>query len=663
MKPSTRPARLARSILPFLPVASLACGGATPEPAPPKPVEKPVEVAPPPDVSAVPAPTTLLAFGRVQKPADVLQIVGGWTGTPLPPDVVTELVANAAVSKAADLGRPVDFAVATDPKKASSGPGFALSVALRPLEESKPVLEKSFTLKPAQAGIIRLEPKEANEEEDRRECAIFPSADAPFRLVCGTSGTALDLLGPYLSRTSPRAKYASDVHVEVTPEPFRPMLTQGRSLIPSIMGQVLGIRKTDNPASELEHAALGDFVDFAIDLDRLELDGKLAEPGADATLTASFKGHESLTTRLAVSHPERAGAAPPAFWRMPASSDVALFHGAIDEKDVAHARDLTLDAIAKQLAKSSVAEADKKLLKDAVSHTTALFLAPGVYAKGIDVEGEQKAVAAAKANREDAKAGKKGAKDQNEMRRAVGEQLAGWSLFSVEEPIAKVSGVVKELGAALARPGIVKWLKEENHGLAAPTLKATASPRNATLPKGTVHYELTVVHEPPESLDLGKKPADAKKPGAKEAKAKVQGRVVKMHIFLAPDANRTVMGFGVDDVLAAKMLAGVFASGPTLETREGLDELKRAKTNAGGFITTRGFVTDSPLAYVSDKKLPDRDPLRPLQNAPAHGGAVIPFTWLAQPGKDANGGSFVATVKLPKAAVQDIVATVTQAGR
>ncbi|WP_394832050.1 hypothetical protein LVJ94_36590 [Pendulispora rubella] len=663
MNPRSRPARLAWPILVCLPVASLACGGATPEPAPPKPVEKAPEPPPPPDVSAVPAPATLLAFGRVQKPADVLQVVGGWTGAPLPADVVTELVASAAVSSAADLGRPVDFAVATDPKKAASGPGYALSVALRPLDEAKPVLEKAFTLKPAQAGIIRLEPKGAAEDEDRRECAIFPSVDAPFRLVCGTSATALDLLGPYLSRTSPRAKYASDVHVEVTPEPFRPMLTQGRTLIPTIMGQVLGVRKTDNPGSELAHAALGDFVDFAIDLDRLELDGKLAEPGADATLTASFKGHESLTTRLAVSHPERAGAPPPSFWRMPASSDVALFHGAIDEKDVSHARDLTLDAIAKQLAKSSVPEADKKLLKDAVSHTTALFLAPGVFAKGLDVEGEQKAVAAAKSNREDAKAGKKGAKDQNEMRRAVAEQLAGWSLFSVEEPIAKVSGVVKELGAALARPGIVRWLKEENHGLAAPTLKATTSPRTATLPKGTVHYELTVVHELPEPLDVAKKPAETKKPAAKEAKAKVQGKPVKMHIFLTPEANRTVMGFGIDDALAAKMLGGVFASGPTLETREGLDELKRAKTNAGGFITTRGFVTDSPLSYVSDKKLPDRDPLRPLGNAPAHGGAAIPFTWLAQPGKDGSAGSFVATLKLPKAAVQDIVSVVTQSGR
>ena len=59
-----RVASVALWILPsLLPFGALACGGGTPDPAVAKPAAKPAEA--PPDLSPVPAPSTLLVFGRV----------------------------------------------------------------------------------------------------------------------------------------------------------------------------------------------------------------------------------------------------------------------------------------------------------------------------------------------------------------------------------------------------------------------------------------------------------------------------------------------------------------------------------------------------------------------------------------------------------------------
>ncbi|WP_394822003.1 hypothetical protein [Pendulispora albinea] len=679
MNRSKRVARLAPSLLLLLPTfAGLACGGATPEPAaPPKPAEtKPTSATTPPDVSAVPAPSTLIVFGRVAKPGDLLKVAGGWAGTTLPEDMVGRLVASAPIAAASELGRPVDFAVATDPRGRSASPGLALSMAVRPLEESRPVLEKYFTLKAAKGGVYSLEQKAQgeDEEDDRRFCAIYPSADASasapagamVRLVCATAAWSLEALGPYLSRTTPREKFASDIHMDLTLGPFRETLNQGRSMFPTLLAGVLGIRKDDNPAVyELTAAAIGDLADFALDLDKLQFDAKAADPGAEGTLAASFKSNQALTTRLALSHPERAAAPPDAFWRMPASSDVAYFHRGTEEKELLHARDLALDALTKSLAKGGLAEADKNAIKGTISHLVSLLASPAVHAKGLDFEAQQKAFAALGAagggsGKPDAKADLARA----EAVRTAVAQLGGWAITSFEEPAAKVQSVAKEIAALVARPAVAKWLKERHPHSPAPTLKETPSKLTASLPKGTTHYELTFVH-----ADVKEDKAAEPKAGAKGAAAPAPKKVtvkldkpVKLHVFFAPDGARTLVAYGMDDALVAKTLAGVVAGGTSLEQREGLAELKQAKLNAGGFFDARGFLSANPLTFASERHPQPEDPFRTLANSPAHGATPVPFTFLVQPGKDAA-GTFVVTAKVPKAAVRELIAASINLGR
>jgi len=643
--------------------AGISCGGAAPEPKAAKPEE--TKPAPPaqPDVSAVPKPATLLVFGRFAKPADLLQVASGWSGSALPPNVVTELVADAPVSKAADLAKPVDFAVAIDPSGHSMMPGLAASVAVRPLDESRPILEKSFTLKPGKDGIVRLEPKRGDDDDDEgghRRCALYPSADAPLRLVCGTSRSALETLGPYLSRTSPRASYPADVHVEITPEPVRSILEGARPMLPMLMGNAIGLRKEQDPATfSVVSAMLGDVVDFAIDLSDLQFDAKLADPGAEGTLTANFKGTTSLAARLATSHPERTDAPPATFWRMPAGSDAVFFHRGIDEKDIAHARTLALDAVSVGLTKAGFAEADKSAVKNLVTHASSLLVSPAVYAKGVDVDAAQKAVQLA------INASKEPQPNSDETR-AAGAQLAGWSIISLEQPIAAVSSVAKESASVLARPALTKRINVDEPGVPAPTFKQTPSKQTATLPKGTLHFELTVVHAEISQVSKGSAaPPAGKGPPKKAPPPKTVTKLdkpVKLHVFLVPDGARTLVGTAIDEALAAKMLAGVIASATTLDQREALADLKRAKLGAGGFLDARAILEDSPLGYLAGRHARPADPFRALGQTPSHGSAPIPLALIVQPSKDGNAGTFVATTKVSKAAIQDLIAALLGTG-
>ncbi len=669
------PARLVRlaSLSPLmLPLfAGIACGGASQEAAaPPEAAETKSATAEQPDVSAVPAPSGLVVFGRVSKPADLLQTGSGWAGVALPPDMLSRLTARADLAKAQDASKPFDFAVASDPKGSSPLPGLALSLALKPLDQSKPVLEKSFVLHPGKNGVIRLEAKHAADDDDdeggARHCAAYPAADAPLRLVCGTSRGMLETLGSYLARTTPRASYPSDVHMDLTLAPYREMLTQARGTLPTLIGGILGTRKGDNPAlSELVGAVMGDLVDFAIDLDKISFDAKASDPGAEGTLNLSFKGSDSLLARLAVSHPERADAPPPAFWRMPASSDGVFFNGAIDEKNFAHPRDVLVDALTKGLSssKTNVSEADKGAIKNSITHLFSLFASPGVHARGIDEGALQAALQSPPPAA--GKDGKDGKEARREERAAIARQLAGWSITSFDAPPETVTSTMKELSAVLSRPAIAKQLRELQHGdnppINAPpaTFKLVPSKLASTLPKGSSHFELTVVptEEKPESKTAKSEP----KAGAKPApKAAILDKPVKLHLFVVPDGPRTLLGYGFDDALLAKTLAGVVSSTATLETavaqREGLADLKAAKMNSGGFIDVRSFVAGTPLKVLFGHETDVREAFRQLGASPSHGTALIPFSAAAQAGKDGNAGSCTASFKVPKAAIQDIVA-------
>lgn len=634
--------------------SGLGCGGS---PAPSTPAEASitdrgtalVEV----DRSAVPAPSTLLVFGRVAKPSELFKVVEGWSGLPIPEGILGELIVEAPVGKVVDESLPLDLGVAFDTKGRSLTPGLALSVAVRSLDEARAALASSFKVTAAPNGVFRMEEQgrpdaEEDEERDRRFCGLYPAFGSPYRLVCATSNSTLEALGAYLSRTTPRNTYPDDVHVEGTLAPYQAMLNQGRGMLPGLVTGFIGMNKAENPAmAEMATAVVGDLIDFATDVDKVVIDAKISDPRADMTLTASFKSAQSLVTRMALSHPERTSPPPAAFWRLPADADGAFFHRGLDEKELANAEKLAFDVLGREMKDNGASEADAKAVTEALGHGLALAASPAVAGKGLDWDALQKSLSALKAVESEASQERKVA----EARRATAQQIAGWSVFGVEAPVAKIEAVAKEMSTALARPGVAKWLKSSGQKNAI-TLRKTASARSASLPKGSSHYEMTVTPSP----ETG---AGAAAAGSKAKPAPAKPTPTKVHLFLIPDGERSWAVSAVDEALAAKVGAKLTASGAEgLATRAGLEGLKQSPVGAGGFATVRGALAKSPFGVAMAGAEGFRDPFGSIGATPDRGTTPMTFGAISQAGKGPNDGAFVLKAELPKAAIKEILGSV-----
>ncbi len=666
---------------------STACGGSPPPeaPSPAVPTSKPA-VATAADTSEVPEPKTLLLFTRINKPSDALKMVGAWTSLPMPAgDEAAELITGKPVGRAIDLDKPIDFALASDPKGRGVKPLYAVSVAVKSADEAQSVLSEHFKVSAGGGGVIKLEEKKtrggptaepADDEEDGsgpdRRCQLTPSAgEAKMRLICAGSDAALRELAPYLARTATRRAYPSDIHAEGRIDPLKPMVSSGKQMVPMMVRSLLGGGggKNNSAIADVVNAVVGDGIDFALDLDKLSFDAKLEDKGASAVFTTSFKDTASLTSRIVTSHPERADVPPAAFWHLPGDSDATFFHRGVDASEVNHPRDLLLEALGHKFEVEGMPTADRKVLSDALTHYLALATSPAVYGKGVDVAAVQKALAAVKSKKEASKdpATKDTKPTQTDAEVKAIEQLAGWALVGVEEPAAKVQAVAKEWATTFARPGVQKWLKDGSalDGLPPPTLKLQPVAAKLGLPKDTVQLELTVVHSlgdassnmPPAPMAAPpKNGATPPKPVA--APKKILARPIKVHIYFVPDGTRTWIAFGLDETLVASKALAAMGTSPeagTLAKREGLDELRAAKVNSGGFVDVRGLAAGTAFEYVLDNPPSTfRDPFRGIAGSPQQGQTPIPFTFLSQAAA-APGRAMVVTAKVPRSAIQDIV--------
>jgi hypothetical protein len=665
---------------------STACGGSPPPeaPAPAVPTSKPAVAAAPADTSEVPEPKTLLLFTRINKPSDALKMVGAWTSLPMPAgDDAAELITGKPVGRAIDLDKPIDFALASDPKGRGVKPLYAISVAVKSADEAQSVLSEHFKVSAGGGGIIKLEEKKmrggpssepADDDDDGsgpdRRCQLTPSAgEAKMRLICAGTDAALRELAPYLARTATRRAYPSDIHAEGRIDPLKPMVSSGKQMVPMMVRSLLGggAGKNNSAIADVVNAVVGDGIDFALDLDRLSFDAKLEDKGASAVFTTSFKDTSSLTSRIVTSHPERADVPPAAFWHLPADSDATFFHRGVDAAEISHPRDLLLEALGHKFEMDGMPTADKKVVIDALTHYLAIATSPAVYAKGVDVAGVQKALAAVKSKKDAAKDAKDTKPTQTDAEVKAIEQLAGWALVGVEEPAAKVQAVAKEWATTFARPGVQKWLKEGSalDGLPPPTLKLQPVAAKLGLPKDTVQLELTVVHSLGDAPTALTPMAVPPKPGATPAKPtpaaapkKILARPIKVHIYFVPDGTRTWIAFGLDETLVASKALAAIGTSPeagTLAKREGLEELRAAKVNSGGFVDVRGLAAGTAFEYVLDNPPSTfRDPFRGIAGSPQQGQTPIPFTFLSQTGTG-PGRAMVVTAKVPRSAIQDIV--------
>jgi hypothetical protein len=631
--------------------AGLSCGGEAPPPRAPTAVPSTVAPpAPPPaDLSEVPAPSGLVAWGRVAKPSALLSAVRDLSKLPTPQsDAVTEVITSEAVGPLVDLDQPIDFALAVTGSGGTIKDLRIVSAAVKDPDHAKAVLSERYKLVPGDNGALLVQglgrPKRDDGDADddgkpdpaapaARACELAPAfGDAPVRLVCAWSPKALSELGPWITRGAPRAPTRADVQLDFRMEPLEPSIRQAKQLVAMVLGSVVADRLGMATARDLLVAVGTDAVDFATDLSGGTLDLKATDTGVEVKLALQLPGTTSAIARLATAHPERQGPAPAAFWQLPADAGSAHFARGIDEAELVRGRELVFPLVSDALADEGVKPADAKPLLDALGKL--LPSAGFVYASGMDLAAVRRARDAMHA----------APADDAEAKHAFVETALGWGIAEIDEPPARLSSALKGISASLAAPSIAAAYHKKHKDLVPPAVKALPVPRSAALPAGTLHYVLEVHsrHDEPKPVaaDHHGKPPPPAKP-------------LQLHLFLVPDGPRTWLAVGGEEAIVLSHLA--VALGPTgdkLGGRADLAVLKEGSMGSGGFVTPASISLGSAAGTVLMGGAA-HGPGLDLSRMPHQGQAAILVTTSVPPG--AKPTTFELRARAPRDAIEDLV--------
>lgn len=635
-------------------VALVACGGAPP-PAPVTPA-KPLAALPepPPDTTAVPEPVGLIMVGRVSKPDGILKTIGTWSHLPLPgaADLVRS-IADDGVADAVDLSQPIDGAVALGGSKRDPKPLVAVSVAVKSFDDAKAKISSRHKLIAAKNGTFIVDgigappPQKGREaDEDEGESCVLGHAPSGGRLVCGDRD-AIDVLAPYLTRTVPRQKWPADVHLEMTLDAVREPLQQLRAGLPFLAKSILG---TSSPAlGQLIEGAVNELVDVVGDTKRISLDATIADAGLQATMKVDYAKTNSVIAKLAVAHPERAEAPPPAFLHLPADTDVAVYGKGSDPKLFDHARELLGNVALEATEGAGMPETERKAVRELViDRMLTLFTGALVYGKGYDGAALDKLLAARGA----VKPGNPAAED--EANRLLAEQMIGWHLVQVQEPITKVGPMLKDWAGLWNRPAFAKWAKAQASGKMLAQMRIAPLPAGVTLPKDAVHLEIVIpradIEEGPAPAPVarGQKPAPV--PPGKVKKFPVKPLV--LHVLAVPDQGGTWIGFGMDGKLVAQKAAASLSTAPdgaTLGKAASAEALRDVKANGAFLATLRGLLVFTAMDRGSHTAFGT------LASLPSKGQTPIVLTFQSQGPAGGDAGSAVASFKLPRGAIEDMI--------
>jgi hypothetical protein len=455
------------------------------------------------------------------------------------------------------------------------------------------------------------------------------------RIVCGEKG-GLEALTPYLTRGLPKQSFPTDLHLEMRVDPVRGPVSDLRAQLPILARGLLG---SQSPAvRDLVDAAIGELGDFIADTNRIVLDGTVEDRGMKLDMRAEYGSAKSLVAQLATTSVDRAGATPAAFFHLPQETDVALFSKGTDPKLFGHVREILSNLLLEAFTEGGMQDAEKKSIKELVANRMMpLFTGPAVYGKGYDQLAVEKAVLAKK----QVKPGDRLAEDDAE--RILDEQVVGWHLLQVGEPIANVGPILKDWSSLWSRPAFQAWAKKKASAKMLAKLRIAPPPAGVTLPKETVHLEITI---PRGDLE------DNGKPGQK-AKAKLPRKPIVAHVLAVPDAGATwlAIGFG-DPKLVAQKAAAALSSAPeqgTLGKTAGYETLKDGKLNGALMLSMRGLlvVTAEDGGGSAFSK---------LGTLPSKGATPALMTFAAQgPNGDAKAGAATGTVRIPRGLIEDAV--------
>lgn len=641
-----------------------ACGGSAPPPAAPAPATPPKPpatlAAPAPDLTEVPEPNDLVALVRWKNPDASVATVVGWAGLHASlKDAVADLLPDPRFAGVVATSAPVDAAVALDPSAPDTDPQpfAAVSIGLRSLDEAKKAAESRGSVSEVRPGVYRVVERR-HHRHGKVSCVIAASVgEAPARLVCGDRDRDVDALAPYLTRTLPKAQLApSDLHGEVRFVPvekrygqlLRQSLKLGADFVP---GQLqIGQPTFDRALTDAVQGLVEEITSLTTDLDTLTFDVGLDPSVAKGSLALKFRDRQSWTVGTLLDSGNRAAAAPPSFWRLPADSSFASFGRGADPKRFAAIRHSLSTLLDGWLAHEGVAPADRQAMTELLSDKYGVD-APSVAATG-------PLNAAERASLLDAKGGG----HPTQMTRQALASF-GWEVLGIEEPSEKWSGAVKNLAAAYNRPGVQKMLKKELSGLeldtALPSVKVVTAPKG--LPAGSVELDMAFVPDAIEAAGA----ADFDAHGRRKAKAKVAGPAVHVYFEMMPDAGRTWFAFGGQrDALVSHLIA-VKAGAPdsgTIAGRAGLEPLKNGAFASAGFTTVgallRSFGSGASRTMLELGGGPSVDFERLLNGIPHHGETPILIEYGIQ--ASGQGATLSSSLEVPKGSIEDAVAAAIQ---
>lgn len=638
------------------------CGGpppvpTTPPPAPPDLKLQAVAKDPPIDVSPIAEPQNLIVLARVSRPDAIVKTVAAWTHLPLPGGKELVRQVNETLADVVDLQQPLDAAVSVTLSRHGVDPLFAVSVGVRSFDEARSRIAARYRTDPVSNGglkvrglLTRSERAEADQEDDdEAEVCVLAHAASGAKLVCGPNN-AVDQLAPFMARTMPRQSWPADLHVEVRPEPVRGPLSEMRGALPALARSMAG--STSGAVRELVDASVGEAVDIIEDAQKLVIDASIDDRGVNATSRFEFQGTKSLFAR-ALTDVGRADSAPAAFWHLPGDTDTAFFMRGSDPKLYDHPREILANLLTEGMDAAQLPPAEKKAVHDLLAEKMLRLFTnggTGIYAKGFDQAGLEKALKARAAVKEDDWLGRETSK------RAVGEQVIGWHLYQVSEPVAKVGPILKDWSALWNRPAFAKWMEQKTGTTAKemPKMRVTPAPAGVTLPKDTVHLEVSIPVDDVQPPWTSTMPIATPKAAPKAAPKAVPQKPMTVHVLAVPDGGATWLVFGVDAKLMGTKVAQALSTAPDAgslgKTMQGVDLLKSSKMNGGGLVTPRGFLVVTAI----DGR--ERSPFDVLATLPGKGAVPIVFDGKAEgPSTTARAGASTGQLTVSRQVIEDLV--------
>ena len=551
---------------------AVSCGGSQPKPVSPEGggagtvavVAEPGSAAP--DMTPVQAPADLVALGRLTNPGGVIDTTAAWAKLPI--DLKKMIDKNEP-----ELGgllaydAPIEFAVALDPQGRGDFPQpFAVfSVGLTNLQGGVEFAKKQgASVRMTGPGSYRVE------KGDGPSCALSASVGkAPARLVCGERPEDIDALLPYATRGLPIESMGSaELHVELRAEPLRRRyskeLRQLKTLAtPFVLKEMsLDSPRFDRALADAVHGLTDELLALTEDVDRITIDAWLKKDVGviDTTMALKFRGSSSWTVQTMLDANRRAKAVPGSFWKLPKDSRVATYGVGANPKRYEPLRKTLMElvdgALEKERVPSKVRDQINELLQETWTTEGAMSYAHGELPPDL---------AALRAG---------GAAASRERIRSQ----VGWYVGAVEEKSTKYKAYLDRI-AKLYNDAQVRTLLDKRAKVKKGDLPKLTARASKGLGAGSAAYELVIP---------GKM---FKESWEEEGKAAKPAPALAIVLVLVPDGDRTWFGFSADEKVVTQKLLQVKKGESTLETREGLAELKSKPSLSGGFITVASLMT------------------------------------------------------------------------